>query len=152
MEKPSYVYVSYILSTPQKVWDAITDAEISALYWTRSNVSDWKVGSTWEHKFPDKAADLVGTVLESDAPNRLVLTWAGPANLDKPDRISQVAFDIVAMGDKVRLTMSHTDLTPAGLKDVAAAWPAVLSNMKTLLETGATIPDPFGGIHDDAGS
>jgi uncharacterized protein YndB with AHSA1/START domain len=148
MEKPSYVYVTYILSTPAKVWAAITDETISASYWERANVSDWKVGSTWEHKFPGKPADLVGKVLESDPPNRLVITWAGPANVGNPDRTSQVAFDILAMGEKVRLTMSHTELTPPGLKDVAAAWPAVLSNLKTLLETGATIPEPFKGIHD----
>jgi uncharacterized protein YndB with AHSA1/START domain len=148
MDKPSFVYVSYIATTAQKVWDAITDADQSAFYWMRSNVSDWQVGSTWEHKFPDKAADLVGTVLESDPPRRLVLTWAGPAHVDNPERVSRVAFDIDQMGDKVRLTMSHTELTPAGLKDVAAAWPAVLSNMKTFLETGGVIPDAFGGIHD----
>ena len=49
MSKPQYVYVTYILTTPQKVWAALTDAKLSAQYWGRSNVSDWKVGSTWAH-------------------------------------------------------------------------------------------------------
>ncbi|HEX5264387.1 MAG TPA: SRPBCC family protein [Phenylobacterium sp.] len=147
MTKPSYVYVVYIATTPEKVWEAITDAEVSARFWHRSNVSDWQVGSAWEHKFPGKPADLVGKVLEADPPRRLVLTWAGPAHVDNPERVSCVAFDIQQMGGKTRLTMSHTELTPQGLKDVSEAWPAVLSNMKTLLETGEVIPDAFEGIH-----
>jgi uncharacterized protein YndB with AHSA1/START domain len=147
MDKPTYVYVTYILTTPQKVWDAITDPEISANYWARSNLSDWRVGSTWEHKFPGKPADLIGKVLEADPPRRLAISWSSPANIDNPDRVSCVAFDIDQLGEKVRLTMTHSQLTPQGLKDVSEAWPAVLSNMKTLLETGGTIPDAFGGIH-----
>src|SRR6185312_10088105 len=126
MTKPSYVYVVYIATTPEKVWEAITDPDVSARFWRRSNVSDWRVGSTWEHKFPGKPADLMGQVLEADRPRRLVTNWAGPAHVDNPDRVSVVAFDIKAMGGKTRLTMSHTELTPQGLKDVSEAWPAVL--------------------------
>jgi uncharacterized protein YndB with AHSA1/START domain len=147
MDKPSYVYVSYIATTAEKVWEAITDAQVSASFWHRSNVSDWQVGSTWEHKFEGKPADLVGKVLEAEPPRRLVLTWASPANVDNPDRVSIVAFDIAQMGEKVRLTMTHSELTAQGYKDVSEAWPAVLSNMKTLLETGGVIPDAFDGIH-----
>jgi uncharacterized protein YndB with AHSA1/START domain len=148
MDKPSYVYVTYILTTPQKVWDAITDAKISASFWERANISDWKVGSAWAHKFPDKPADLVGEVLESDPPKRLAMTWAGPAHVDNPDRVSRVAFDIEQLGEKVRLTVTHTELSEQGLKDISGGWPAVLSNLKTLLETGRTIPGAFAGIHD----
>jgi uncharacterized protein YndB with AHSA1/START domain len=146
-DKPTYVYVSFIHTTPEKVWRAITDAEVSASFWHRSNISDWQVGSTWTHGFQDKPADLIGKVLEADPPKRLVLTWASPANVDNPDRVSIVAFDIHQMGEKVRVTMTHSELTPQGYKDVSEAWPAVLSNMKTLLETGGVIPDAFGGIH-----
>ena len=147
MDKPSYVYVTYMATTPEKVWEAITDAEVSARFWHRSNISDWQVGSTWTHGFPGQPADLVGKVLEADPPRRLVLTWAGPAHVDNPERVSIVAFDIHQMGGKTRLTMTHRELTPQGLKDVSEAWPAVLSNMKTLLETGEVIPDAFAGIH-----
>jgi len=79
MAKHTYVYVTYILSTPQKVWEALTDAQISASYWERENVSDWKVGSRWEHRLPGKSPDVVGEVLESDPPRRLVTTWKVPA-------------------------------------------------------------------------
>ncbi len=148
MTKPSFVYVTYIVTTPQKVWEAITDANISASYWQRSNVSDWQVGSPWEHKFLDRPADVVGTVLESDPPRRLVTSWASPAHAHDPDRVSRCAFDIDDLGDKVRLTITHTELTEQGLRDVSAGWPAVLANLKTMLETGATMPDAFSGVQN----
>ena len=146
MDKPAYVYVTYILTTPEKVWEAITDARISASYWERENVSDWKVGSPWEHRLPGKSPDVVGKVLESDPPRRLVTSWAPPAEPDNPDKISRVAIDIEDLNGKIRLTVTHTDLDEQGLKDVSGGWPAVLSNLKTLLETGRTLPDPFGAV------
>ena len=148
MDKPSYVYVTYIVTTPEKVWEAVTDAKISASHWERSNVSDWKVGSTWEHRFPDRPADVVGKVLEADPPRRLVTTWAAPSTQADPDQVSRVAIDIEALGGKVRVTVTHTDLNAQSLKDISEGWPAVLSNLKSLLETGRTMPDPFSGVHN----
>lgn len=149
MDKPSFVYVTYIATTPQKVWDAITDEAQSAAYWQRANVSaDWRPGSAWMHKLADKPADLVGEVLEADPPSRLVLSWTPASQVGNPERTSKVAFDIQALGEKVRLTVTHTELTPDGLRDISQGWPAVLANMKTYLETGRTMPDAFGGIHD----
>jgi len=152
MDKPSYLYVTYILATPEAVWTAITDAKISASYWERENVSDWQVGSPWEHRLPGKAADIVGKVLEADPPRRLVTSWAAPDDPDNAAKTSRVAIDIEELGGKVRVTVTHTDLDDQGLKDVSGGWPAVLSNLKTLLETGRTLPDPFGAVegHPDA--
>ena len=146
MAKPTYVYVIYILTTPQKVWEALTDVAISASYWERENVSDWQVGSSWEHRLPGKSADVIGKVLESDPPRHLVTSWASPADPDNPDKTSRCAYEIEDLGGKVRLTVTHTDLDAQGLRDVARGWPAVLSNLKTLLETGRTIPDPFSAL------
>ena len=146
MDKPSYLYVTYILATPEAVWTAITDAKISASYWERENVSDWQVGSPWEHRLPGKAADIVGKVLEADPPRRLVTSWAAPDDPDNAAKTSRVAIDIEELGGKVRVTVTHTDLDDQGLKDVSGGWPAVLSNLKTLLETGRTLPDPFGAV------
>ena len=60
MTKPQFVYVTYIMTTPEKVWNALTDAELTRQYWIHSNVSDWKVGSRWSHQRPDGTADVVG--------------------------------------------------------------------------------------------
>jgi uncharacterized protein YndB with AHSA1/START domain len=74
---------AYIRSTPEKVWDALTDGELTAAYWGHSNVSDWQPGSRWEHRRTDGSgiADVVGTVVESERPTRLVATWAALSNL-----------------------------------------------------------------------
>lgn len=89
-------------------------------------------------------------MLEADPPRRLVTSWFQPRYADDPARHSRVAYDIELMGEKVRLTVTHTDLTEEGLRDISGGWPAVLSNLKTLLETGRTIPDPFSTLpcHD----
>ncbi|WP_416981371.1 ArsR/SmtB family transcription factor [Streptomyces sp. T028] len=141
--KPAFVYVTYIASTPEKVWDALTDADLTAAYWGHGNVSDWRPGSRWEHVRTDGSgiADVVGTVVESDRPNRLVATWAAPDEADRPDRHSRVTFDIRRHADIVRLTVTHEDLNDEGeLSDVSDGWPAVLSNLKSLLETGSPLP------------
>jgi len=137
MTKPDFVYVTYIATTPEKLWNALIDGEMTKLYWGRSrNVSDWQVGSAWQHRNYDDAAlvDVVGTVVESTPPRRLVLTWAKPA--DNPARQSRVTFDIQTFQDCVRLTVTHDDLEPEALRNIAMGWPAILSSLKSLLETG----------------
>jgi len=143
MTKHTYVYVTYILSTPEKVWEALTDAEISARYWERQNVSDWKVGSRWTHGFAGKAPDVVGRVIESDPPRKLVTTWLRPDHEDQPEFANPCTFLIEDVGGKVKLTVTHENLTDEDLKNISGGWPAVLSNLKTMLETGKTIPNPF---------
>ncbi|HEY6424071.1 MAG TPA: metalloregulator ArsR/SmtB family transcription factor [Pseudonocardiaceae bacterium] len=141
-DKPSFVYVIYIESTPEKVWHALTDADLTAEYWGHSNVSDWQVGSAWEHQRADgtRIADVVGTVLDSVAPRRLVSTWAMPGE-EPADGPSKVTFDIEPYGDIVRLTVTHENLADEAERDVAAAgWAAVMSNLKSLIETGHVLP------------
>ena len=149
MTKHTYVYVTYIVSTPEKVWEALTDRQISASYWERENVSDWKVGSPWEHRLPGKSPDVVGQVLEADPPRRLVTTWEPPEGRPEradPARSNRCAFDIEDVGGKVKLTVTHSELADEDYKNVSGGWPAVLSNLKTLLETGRTIPNPFSAV------
>lgn len=141
-DKPAFVYVTYIESTPEQVWHALTDAEVSASYWGHHNVSDWKVGSRWEHQRTDGSgiADVVGTVVESDPPTRLVTTWAPPDDTDH-EHETRVTFAIEQHGDIVRLTVTHEDLAnEAERAGVASGWAAVLSNLKSLLETGTPLP------------
>lgn len=151
MTKPSFVYVTYIATTPEKVWQALVDTEVTRKYWTAPysegpphvnvNVSDWKPGSRWEHQRDDAshAVDVVGTVVESAPPRRLVLTWARPKEADDASKHSRVTFDIEPQGDRlIRLTVTHEDLEhdPKMLAGISGGWPGVLSNLKTLLETG----------------
>jgi uncharacterized protein YndB with AHSA1/START domain len=142
-DRPSLFSVIYIGSGPDEVWHALTDADASATYWGHRNVSDWKAGSRWEHRRTDHSgiADVAGIVVESEAPVRLVTIWEDPA-ADQPAEATRVSFDIEPYGEIVRLTVTHEDLPDQPTRDVAAAgWAAVLSNLKTMLETGHPLPN-----------
>jgi uncharacterized protein YndB with AHSA1/START domain len=137
----SFVYVTYIRTTPEKVFEAITRPEIARRYWGHENVSeDWQPGSKWRHVRTDEArtVDLVGEVIESDPPKRLVVNWANESQKDDPDQYSRVTFDIEAQGEIVKLTVVHDELQPGSgmLNGISKGWPHVLSSMKSFLETG----------------
>ena len=152
MTKPSFVYVTYIATTPEKVWRALVETDMTRQYWTdpssdqpaHVNVSDWKPGSRWEHQRADGtgAVDIAGKVIESDPPRRLVMTWARPNDPGDDSRHSRVTFDIDRQSDKlVRLTVTHENLEgdPKMLSGISNGWPRVLSNLKTWLETGRSL-------------
>jgi uncharacterized protein YndB with AHSA1/START domain len=140
MEKQKFVYVTYIESTPEKVWDALSDPEMTRQYWGHKNASDWKVGSKWEHQdyFDDMAVDIAGEVVERTPPHRLVVTWAAPADVDNKAKHSRVTYEIQPHMGVVRLTVTHDELEPDSdmLRGITRGWPAVLCSLKTLLETG----------------
>ena len=96
MSKPRFVYVTYIRSTPANVWRALTDPEITQHYWNHRNLSDWSVGSAWDHQRCDgsEKSDVTGTVVESISPRRLVVTWASPSDAADAQQVSRVTFDI----------------------------------------------------------
>jgi uncharacterized protein YndB with AHSA1/START domain/DNA-binding transcriptional ArsR family regulator len=149
IDKPTYVYVTYIHSTAERVWRTLTDADLTAQFWGHSNVSDWEPGSTWEHRRTDGSgiADVVGTVLEAVPPKRLVMTFAPPSG-QHPAAASQVTFTIEPHQDIVRLTVTHEHLADqADYEAAAAGWPAVLSNLKSLLETGRVLPQAPWELH-----
>lgn len=140
---PDYVYVTYIRASADDVWKALTDADLTERYWGHRNVSDWKVGSTWEHRKLDGSgeSDIVGTVLEADQPNRMVVTFADPDNQDPPGGPSTVTYDIVQDEGVVRLTVTHENLPNEGMfTGISNGWPAVLANLKSMLETGDVLP------------
>lgn len=142
-QKTSFVYVTYIRSTPQKVFDAITRPEIARRYWGHENVSEWQPGSAWQHVRADaqRAVQLVGRVVEVAPPTCLVMTWADPAKAADPDSVSRVRFDIVEDDGLVRLTVTHDELEAGSgmAQGIQKGWPIVLSSLKSLLETGQGI-------------
>lgn len=136
MSKSTFVYVTYIRSTPDKVFKALTDAEITRQYWGHENISDWKPGSGWKHRDPKSGATrILGEVVESKPPERLVITWASPENAD---RRSRVTFETETVADMVKLTVTHDDLEAGSEMDkgIRFGWPRVLSSLKSYLETG----------------
>ena len=153
MKKPSFVYVTFIATTPEKVWEAFMDTDVMRQYWVNPaandpahmNVSDWKPGSKWEHQRDDDAhtVDIAGTVIESTPPRRLVYSWARPSEVDDVKKHSRVSIDIeLRSKGLVKLTVTHEDLEhdPKMLEGISGGWPMILSNLKTYLETGRPIP------------
>lgn len=142
-EKTSFVYVTYIRSTPEKVFEAITSPEVARRYWGHENVSDWQPGSAWEHVRANaqRTVNVLGKVVEVVPPTRLVITWASPSQADDPASYSRVRFDVEAYQEMVRLTVTHDELEAGSgmAKGIQQGWPMVLSSLKSLLETGQGI-------------
>src|SRR3954470_7707938 len=158
VDKPSFVYTTYIRTTPEKLWQALTEPAFTERYWGMVFRSDWKAGSRYVlDQFGLTIADDDQVVLEAAPYRRLSFTWhtvtaewADALDLtdDARQRLaaeprSKVTFDIEPLdADQVKLTVVHDGLEPDGLMGslIGNGWPRVLSNLKTLLETGATLP------------
>lgn len=137
----STVYVTYIASTPEKVWAALTASEFTMQYFFgRSVESDWKVGSLWILRKPNGAADVTGVVRESDPPRKLVVTWKVESEEYRHLPECIVSYEIEPIGEKtVRLTMTEAHPTPIPaylLEGGRRGWPKILSSLKSLIETG----------------
>lgn len=136
-----FIYTTYIKTTPEKLWTAITNPEFARQYWGgNANFSDWKKGSKWQHEDTNNnnAVRVTGEVLESTPPKRLVLTWFDPANTADSSRVT---FEIEPVADMVCLNIIHGDFKAGSVMagKVSMGWPLVLSSMKSFLETGKAI-------------
>jgi len=157
MDKPSFVYTTYIKTTPERLWQALTEPAFTQRYWNITFDTDWKPGSTmtW-HQRGVAIVDPEQVVLEAEPYTRLSYTWhsftpefaeALGLKEDVLERVSaeprsKVTFEIEQLGDRVKLTVLHDTADPESLvtKMVSSGWPRVLSDLKTLLETGDTLP------------
>ena len=138
-ERTSFVYVTFISAAPEKVFDAITSADISAPYWGHSNVSDWQPGSRWEHvRNESGVAELTGRVVEHSPSSKLVISWVNTSQEADPEAYSRVTFDVIPYDGMTKLIVTHDDLIKgSGMEQgVSKGWPIVLSSLKSYLETG----------------
>lgn len=148
---PDYVYTTYIHATPEQVWHALTDAELTSRFWGHAQISDWAVGSRVDHVRTDGSgiADASGLVIETDRPRRLVFGFDDPQRFDDPTfEPSVVTFEIEPYRDIVKLTVTHSSLASMDeRRGLGEGWPAVLANLKTLLETGDVLPQEPWQFH-----
>lgn len=148
---PDYVYTTYIHATPEQVWHALTDPELTARFWGHSQISDWTVGSRIDHVRVDGSgiSDVRGTILEADPPRRLAFGFDDPKRADDPTHEpSIVTFEVQSHREIVKLTLTHARLHSVDeLRAIGHGWPAVLANLKTLLETGEVLPQAPWEFH-----
>jgi uncharacterized protein YndB with AHSA1/START domain/DNA-binding transcriptional ArsR family regulator len=145
LEKPmadpklKHVYEVYIRTTPEKLWQAITDPAFTKQFFYESSVkSDFKNGSAIVYSLADGKPMIEGKIIEADAPRRLVTTFSSRFGTDQNDRPSRVAWVIEKSGETCKLTLTHDDFDSetSTYKGVGPGWNPVLSGLKTLLETG----------------
>ena len=139
MSEPKFVYVTYIATTPQALWQALTDGAFTRRYWFGTTVeSDWAVGSRVTFRSDGELHDS-GEVLEYEPYRRLSYTWRVEFHeVFRHERPSRVTFELEPVGAEVKLTVTHDEFEPGSkvLGAVSNGWPVVLSSLKSLLETG----------------
>ena len=142
--KPATIYTIYIASTPEQVWEALTTAEFSRKYFFGFGVEvDLKIGGAFVVRAPDGSVHIDGEVIECDRPRKLTITW----NVNWPGLVEKlgvtlVSYEIESAGAAVRLTMTEAHDRPLGddiLQGGRQGWPAILSSLKSLLETGEAL-------------
>jgi uncharacterized protein YndB with AHSA1/START domain len=143
MARSTFVYVAYIRTTPEKLWAALTDPEFMKQYWFGNHCeSQWTAGASWKIVSGDDQVLDIGEIVEADPPRRLVILWR---NVGKPELNaegdSQCTMELETSGTAVKLSVTHTiERDPSKLiAAVSGGWPKVISNLKSLLETGSIV-------------
>ena len=146
-DKPKFVYVTYIAATAEQVWQALTDPNVTEKYWYGYRVAaDGKAGEHMTAIDPAGEKAHHDVILVSDPPRRLSYAWRPLYDEFKNERPSRVTIDIAPLNDQVRLTVVHDDFDEGSLvlEKIKGGWPAVLSSLKTYLETGRGLPAAAG--------
>jgi len=148
MARSTFVYVTYIRTTPDALWSALTDAEFMKQYWFGNHCeSQWTVGSSWKNVYPDGRVTDIGEIVEAEPSRRLVIRWR---HHDKPELAAEgdsfCTMELEPSGTAVKLSIIHTIERDSSklIEAVSGGWPKVLSNLKSLLESGAiALQDPY---------
>jgi uncharacterized protein YndB with AHSA1/START domain len=152
MSRPEFVYVTYIETTPEKLWEALTDGDFTVRYWFGVRLrSDWKAGSKFEMVRSDGTVSDAGKVVEYDPPRRLAYAFLNLSEEYKNEAVPLATFVLEPVGKLVRLTLTHEGFTAGGkfLSGVSKGWPAILSGLKSLLETGKPLDIPYAAMKSD---
>jgi uncharacterized protein YndB with AHSA1/START domain len=140
MPRSTFVYVTFIRTTPERLWTALTSPEFTRQYWFgMHHDTDWKAGSRWQLVFPDGRVADTGEIVEIDPPRRLVLKWRNEFRPElKSEGYSQCTVELEPTGGAVKLTITHVmdHADSKFIEAVSGGWPRILSNLKSLLETG----------------
>jgi uncharacterized protein YndB with AHSA1/START domain len=146
MTKSSFVYVTYIRTTPAKLWQALTEPAFTRQYWLGAyQESEWKQGSPWKLLFEDGSVADAGEILEIDPHKRLVIRWRNEFLPEfKAEGYTRCTFEIEQTGETTKLAIAHVAEAdgPHKLieKGVSNGWPMILASLKSLLETGKALP------------
>jgi len=149
MSKPEFVYVTYIETTPDKLWHALTDGDFTERYWFGARLrSDWKVGSTFEMVRSDGSVSDAGKVVEVDPPRRLAYTFVNLSDKYRGDLPALATFELEPFGKLVKLTLTHEGFAEGSkmLPAISRGWPAILSSLKSVLETGQPLEIPYAAL------
>jgi uncharacterized protein YndB with AHSA1/START domain len=143
MAESRFTYVIYIRTSPAKLWQALIEPEFTRQYWVETwQESDWKPGAAWRILLPDGRVGDSGEVLEIDPPKRLVLSWRNEFIPDmRAEGYSRMSYTLEHQDAAVKLTVVHEIDRPNSklIESVASGWPALLSSLKSLLETGESL-------------
>ena len=142
MARSTFVYVTYIRTTPQKLWAALTtDTEAMKLYWFGNHCeSQWKAGSAWKMVSGEGKLLDAGEIVEADPPRRLVIRWRNQFRPElKEEGDSLCTMELEPSGSAVKLSITHSIEREGSkfIEAVSGGWPKILSNLKSLVETGA---------------
>src|SRR5258708_35012509 len=148
MARSTFVYVSYIRTTPEKLWSALTDGEFMKQYWFGTHCeSEWTPGSSWKMVYPDGSITDAGEIVEAEPPRRLVIRWQNQFKPElKAEGASLCTMELEPSGPAVKLSITHTiEREPSKfIAAVSGGRPKVISNLKSLLETrAAVLQEPY---------
>jgi uncharacterized protein YndB with AHSA1/START domain len=138
-----FVYVTYIRTTPTKLWEALIDPEFTRQYWAETwQDCQWMPGASWKLMIPDGRIGDAGEVLQIEPRKRLVLSWRNEFKPElKTEGFSRLTYELEQQGDMVKLTLIHEMDKPESklIEAVSTGWPLILASLKSLLETGESL-------------